>query len=144
MAKRKPKRSPDAARFLDVAAIAPDDEKARTILEKLRWPTGPRCVKCGSVDVYRVAIQEGSQTRAGLLRCRDCDGQFTVTVGTIFEDSHVPLGKWLVAIHLMAASKKGISSHQLHRMLKVTYKTAWRSEEHTSELQSPMYLVCRL
>jgi transposase-like protein len=120
-----PKAKAPAAQFLDVAVIAPDDERARAILEKLRWPNGPRCVKCGSLDVYKIASGAESQARPGLYRCRDCEGQFTVTVGTIFEDSHVPLGKWLVAIHLMAASKKGISSHQLHRMLKVTYKTAW-------------------
>jgi transposase-like protein len=104
----------------------PDDDTAREIIAKLRWPDGPRCVHCGSVDgVYKITSAAGSSTRKGLYACRDCRGQFTVTVGTIFEDSHIPLGKWLAAIHLMASSKKGVSAHQLHRMLDMTYKSAW-------------------
>src|SRR6266850_1014381 len=106
----------------DLLARFADEDAARAALEKWRWPNGPRCVKCGSVDVYRIQSARGSKTRKGLLRCRDCEGQFTVTVGTIFEDTHIPLGKWIVAIHLMAASKKGMSAHQLHRMLGITYK----------------------
>jgi transposase-like protein len=103
-----------------------DDDTAREIIAKLRWPNGPRCVQCGSVDgVYKVTSAAGSSTRKGLYACRDCRGQFTVTVGTIFEDSHIPLGKWLAAIHLMASSKKGVSAHQLHRTLGLTYKSAW-------------------
>src|SRR5690349_14002631 len=82
---------------------------ARELLEKLRWPTGPICPHCGSVDSYRItARKEGSETRKGLLKCKGCRKQFTVTVGTIFEDSHIPLRKWLNAIHLLCASKKGM------------------------------------
>lgn len=104
----------------------PDDDTAREIIEKIRWPNGPRCVHCGSVDgVYRITSAAGSSTRKGLFACRDCRGQFTVTTGMVFEDTHIPLGKWVVALHLMASSKKGISAHQLHRMLKITYKSAW-------------------
>jgi transposase-like protein len=110
----------------DLAAdIYSDDDKARELLERLRWPQGPRCVKCGSLSVYKMGRMEGSSSRKGLIRCRDCEQQFSVTVGTIFEDSHIGLGKWFMAIHLMCASKKGMSAHQLHRMLGVTYKTAW-------------------
>src|SRR5438445_70781 len=105
--------------FIDLAPAIMDEEKAREMFERLRWPNGPRCMKCGSVDVYRVTSAPGSGTRKGLIRCRDCEAFFTVTVGTVFEDSHVPLGKWLAAIQLMASSKKGFSAHQLHRMLKV-------------------------
>ena len=110
----------------EIAAEAySNDNEAREALERLRWPNGARCVKCGSLNVYKISSAPNSKTRPGLYRCRDCEQQFTVTVGTIFEDSHVALGKWLMAIHLMCASKKGMSAHQLHRMLGVTYKTAW-------------------
>ncbi len=102
------------------------DEEAREKLEALRWPNGTICPKCGVVgESYRVEVKRGSSTRKGLWRCRACKSQFTVTVGTIFEDSHIPLSKWLLAIHLLCASKKGMSAHQLYRMLGVTYKSAW-------------------
>lgn len=103
----------------------PDDDSARQIIENLRWPNGPACVHCGSREVNRITSVAGSSTRKGLFHCPDCRGQFTVTTGTAFEDTHIPLGKWLVAIRLMASSKKGISAHQLHRMLKMTYRSAW-------------------
>lgn len=97
--------------------------KAREHLEALRWPDGPVCPHCGSVD--NAVRLKGKSTRAGLLKCRDCRQPFSVTVGTVFERSKIPLHKWLLAAHLMAASKKGFSAHQLHRAIKVTYKTAW-------------------
>jgi transposase-like protein len=90
-------------------------------LEGLVWPDGAFCPRCGGFD--RITPVKGG--RAGLRRCGPCKREFTVTVGTIFERSHVPLHKWFQAAHLLASSKKGISSHQLHRTLKVTYKTAW-------------------
>jgi len=82
---------------------------------------------CGSVEAYRLTARPGSKSpvRPGVWKCRACRKQFTVTVGTIFEDSHIPLNKWLHAIHELCASKKGKSAHQLHRTLGVTYKTAW-------------------
>jgi transposase-like protein len=102
-----------------------DENAARAHLESLRWPNGPVCPHCGSVE--NIAKVEGTKKshRAGLYYCNACKGQFTVTVGTVFERSHVPLHKWVLAYHLLCSSKKGISSHQLHRMLGVTYKTAW-------------------
>jgi transposase-like protein len=103
----------------------PDDDTARQIIESLRWPNGPACVHCGSREVNRITSVAGSSTRKGLFHCPDCRGQFTVTTGTAFEDTHIPLGKWLVAIRLMASSKKGVSAHQLHRTLKMTYRSAW-------------------
>ncbi len=104
------------------------EAEARETLEKIRWPNGVVCPRCGSVlGPYKLRSKPDSKNkvRDGLYKCTDCRKTFTVTVGTIFEDSHIPLRKWLVAIYLMNASKKGISAHQLHRMLDITYKTAW-------------------
>lgn len=100
-----------------------DEAAARAHLEAQRWPSGPVCPHCGKVDnATRLA---GEKHRPGLLECRACRKQFSVTIGTVFERSHVPLHKWVLAVHLVTSSKKGMSAHQLHRMLKVTYKTAW-------------------
>jgi transposase-like protein len=114
--------------LVDLADRFPDDDSARAFLEGLRWPDGPVCPHCGSTDVLKLIPRTPeSKTRKGLYKCRskECRKQFTVTVGTIFEASHIPLRKWLMAIHLLCASKKGMSAHQMHRMLGVTYKTAW-------------------
>src|SRR5881396_3451607 len=100
-----------------------DDEAARKHLEDIRWPNGPVCPHCGGLE--RNSALNGKAHRAGLYFCGDCRSQFTVTVGTVFERSKIPLHKWVLATHLLCASKKGMSSHQLHRMLGVTYKTAW-------------------
>src|ERR1700726_3133434 len=98
-------------------------------LEAIVWPDGPFCPRCGGFD--RITPVKGG--RAGLRRCGPCKREFTVTVGTVFERSHVKLHKWFQAAHLMASSKKGISAHQLHRTLKVTYKTAWFMEHRLRE-----------
>ena len=102
-----------------------DEDKARAFVESLLWPNGPVCPHCQSTEAYRLTPKPGSKTRKGLLKCKACRKQFTVTVGTIFEDSHIKLSKWVLAIHLLCASKKGMSAFQIHRMLKVTAKTAW-------------------
>lgn len=109
------------------APIYSDPDKAREHLEAIQWPHGPICPHCGNSAQDRIAKVEGKKHshRAGLYYCNECKGQFTVTVGTVFERSKIPLNKWVLASHLMAASKKGMSAHQLHRMLGVTYKTAW-------------------
>ena len=109
-------------RFETRQAIFADAEKARDYLESMRWPDGPVCPHCGAEDAYRL---NGKSTRKGLCKCRKCRRQFTVTVGTIFQGSHIPLNKWLYAIYLMCESKKGISSNQLYRDIGVTYKSAW-------------------
>ena len=96
---------------------------ARKHLESIRWPDGPICPHCGVVD--KATKLNGKSTRPGVYKCRDCRKPFSVTVGTVFERSKIPLNKWVLATHLMASSKKGISSHQIHRTLGVTYKTAW-------------------
>lgn len=100
-----------------------DEDAAREHLEGIYWPRGPVCPHCGGTE--RNTRLNGTAHRPGLLYCADCKSQFTVTVGTVFERSKVPLHKWVYATHLMCASKKGISSKQLERMLGVTYKTAW-------------------
>ncbi|HVN95938.1 MAG TPA: IS1595 family transposase [Syntrophorhabdaceae bacterium] len=100
-----------------------DEEKAREYLEKLRWPDVVVCPHCGSREAhYRL---QGDAHRKGLWKCQECRKQFSVTVGTVFERSHIPLHKWLLATYLLCSSKKGMSSHQLHRTLGVTYKSAW-------------------
>jgi transposase-like protein len=98
------------------------DEVCRTYLERHRWPNGAECAHCESSKTYKM---EGKSTRPGLYKCASCRKPFTVTMGTIFEGSHIPLPKWFAAIYLMCSSKKGISAHQIHRELKVTYKSAW-------------------
>lgn len=100
-----------------------DAEKAREYLEGIRWPDGPVCPHCGGFE--RVSRITGKTARPGLIFCGDCRRQFTVTVGTVFARSKIPLNKWVMTVHLMCASKKGISAHQIHRMIGVTYKTAW-------------------
>ena len=102
-----------------------DADAAREYVERMRWPNGPICPHCSSTEAYSITPKPGSRTRKGLHKCKACRKQYTVTVGTIFADSHIPLNKWLLAIHLLCSSKKGISAHQLHRMLGLTYKSAW-------------------
>jgi transposase-like protein len=100
-----------------------DADKAREYLERIQWPNGPVCPHCGVIGGhYKLA---GKATRPGLWKCKDCREQFTVTVGTVFERSKIKLNVWLQAVFLLCSSKKGMSAHQLHRMLGVTYKTAW-------------------
>jgi transposase-like protein len=100
-----------------------DADKAREYLEALRWPHGPVCPHCGVIGQHYAL--KGDAHRAGLWKCKDCRKQFSVTVKTVFERSKIPLNKWLLAVHLICASKKAISSHQIHRMLGLTYKSAW-------------------
>lgn len=102
--------------------IFTDAEKAREYLEQQRWPNGPICPHCGADDVTGL---KGKKHRPGVYQCNACREQFTVTVGTVFERSKIALNVWLYATHLLSSSKKGMSAHQLHRMLGVTYKTAW-------------------
>lgn len=99
-----------------------NEDKAREKLESIRWPEGPFCPHCGSFNATRL---QGKKARPGVVQCNDCRQQFTVTVGTVFERSKVPLHKWLLCNHLLVSSKKGMSAHQIGRILGVTYKTAW-------------------
>src|SRR5258705_13160138 len=97
-----------------------DEAKAREWLEAQLWPTGPVCGHCGTLNEATAL-----STRPGWYQCNACRKQFSVTVGTLFERSHIPLNKWLMAAFLICASKKGMSTHQLHRMLGVSYKSTW-------------------
>ena len=99
-----------------------DAEEARKWLEAQRWPDGPVCSHCGSL---KATALQGHKHRSGLYQCNDCREQFTVTTGSVMERSKIPLNKWVMAMHLMGSSKKGMSAHQLHRMLGITYQSAW-------------------
>lgn len=100
-----------------------DEQAAYDWVEAHLWPDGPQCPRCGQLG--RATKLKGKSTRIGVYKCKDCRKPFTVKVGTIFEDSHIPMRLWLQAIALLCASKKGISSNQLHRMLGITLKSAW-------------------
>ena len=110
-----------------------DAEKARNWLESLLWPDGRVCGYCGTVDASTPIA-----SRPGYFQCNSCRKQFTVMVGTVFERSHIPLNKWLMAGFLLCASKKGISAHQMHRMLGVTYKSAWFMMHRLREAMAPL------
>jgi transposase-like protein len=107
--------------------IFTDEAKAREWLEARIWPNGPICPHCGNVDQARITAMHGTIHRAGLYQCNEpeCREQFTVTVGTVFERSKIPLTKWLAALFLLSSSKKGMSTHQMHRMLDISYKSTW-------------------
>lgn len=111
--------------FDELTRFTEDD--ARAYLEAIRWPDGPFCPKCGSCDSYALTAKLASKrpVRKGVHKCKDCRKQFTVTVGTVFEGSHIPIRSWLLAIYLMCSSKKGMSAHQLHRTLGINYRSAW-------------------
>lgn len=130
-----------------------DEAAAFAELESILWPNGPTCPHCGGADrIYALKNVRSKPSkkhpegveRHGLKKCGHCRKQFTVRVGTVFEDSHAPLHKWFQAIHLMCASKKGVSSHQLHRILEVQYNTAWfmshriREAMRSGDLAPPM------
>jgi transposase-like protein len=102
-----------------------DEAKAREWLEARVWPKGPTCPHCGNADKAKIRALEGKAHRPGLYQCAECREQFTVTVKTVFERSKIPLTKWLAALFLMTASKKGVSAHQVHRMLGISYKSTW-------------------
>jgi len=109
-----------------------DANKAREWLEGHLWPSGPICSHCGAVDCATPL-----KTRAGVYQCNQCRKQFSVTVGTLFERSHIPLNKWLMASFLICSGKKGISAHQMHRMLDITYKSAWFMMHRIREATNP-------
>ena len=127
---------PEEINLVTLAQQYSDEDRARSLLESWRWPNGTTCPHCGNAGcedrksgkpIYKLEAKPTSSRpgRKGLYKCGVCRKQFTVTVGTIFEDSHIPISKWLMAVFIMCSSKKAISAHQLHRMLKMTYKSAW-------------------
>lgn len=103
-----------------------NEDAARVYFESKRWPHGPWCPHCGNLDPEKISKLAGKAHRPGVYECNACHEQFTVTVGTVMESSHIPLHKWALGFHLMAASKKGVSAHQLWRTLGLgSYRTAW-------------------
>jgi len=111
------------AKFQD--PIFHDEDKAREALETELWPNGPVCPHCCNVDQAKIGKVQGKSHRPGLYWCHECEGQFTVTVGTVLERSKIPLTKWWMAAHMFNSGKNGVSAHEIHRNLGVTYKTAW-------------------
>lgn len=109
--------------FADLAPHFSDEDKAIELIERLMWPDGAVCPHCQATEKqYRL---QGKATRKGLWKCGKCRKQYTVKVGTIFEDSHIPMTKWLMVIYMMCSSKKGISAKQIERSIGVSYKSAW-------------------
>lgn len=117
--------------------IYSDEDLAREHLEGLLWPNGPFCPHCGNADTARIHKLEGKSTRPGVYKCRECEKPFSVTVGTVFESSHIPLNKWLYATHKLNSGKKGTSAHQLHRELGISYKSAWFMCHRIREAMAP-------
>jgi transposase-like protein len=108
-----------------LSKIYTDENAARLHFEALLWPNGPTCPHCGNTDQARIAKLEGKSTRPGVYKCRECRKPFSVTVGNVFERSHIKLHQWAYATHILTAGKKRTSSLQVSRMLGITYKTAW-------------------
>jgi transposase-like protein len=120
--------------LLDITSAFDSDDRCRELLERLRWPVGPECPRCRTRKLARLT--------AKLLYCKECDYQFSVTAGTIFHDSHLPLLQWFVATHLLCEARKGFSANQMKRTIGVSYKTAWylchRIRRAMVESQRPM------
>ena len=136
----------NAKDLIKVSKIQNDDE-ARKYMESVLWGNKPVCPHCGTIgEAYRLKPKPDSKSpvRNGVWECKPCKRQFTVTVGTIFEKTKLPLKIWLLAIHYMCASKKGVSSHQLHRMLGITYKSAWHMTHRIREAMDLPPLVGKL
>jgi transposase-like protein len=133
-----------ASEELSLSILEPhfiDPLKAADYLEAIRWPNGPECPHCGEAERSHYRLK--STTRK-LWKCAACRKQFTVMVGTIFESSHIPLNKWLLAFYLLCSSKKGMSAHQLHRMLGITYKSAWFMAHRIREAMKETAFTSRL
>src|SRR5260370_30520405 len=122
----KTKFDAEELNLMTLAQQYSDNDKARALLESLRWPNGPVCPHCQFNEVYKLKPKATSKrpARQGVYKCAACRKQFTVTVGTIFEDSHISIGKWLMAICIVCSSKQAVSAPQLHRRLNITYKRA--------------------
>jgi len=128
MARKNESTGTDAdLNLASLSTLFVDEDKAREFLETKRWPNGPVCPHCGSTKIYTLTPKPDSKklVRPGVCKCGECRKQFTVRIGTILGESHIELRKWLMAIHLMTSSKKGINSHQIAREVGITQKNAW-------------------
>jgi transposase-like protein len=139
----------DELNLITLAQQYADEDRARGLLESLLWPDGPVCPHCNNHTekaIYKLEPKSNSKSkvRKGVYKCGACRKQFTVTVGTIFEDSHLPISKWLMAIFILCSSKKSISANQLSRMLKVTYKAAWFMNHRIRFAMSPELPLSKL
>jgi len=127
----KEKLAPEEINLITLASQYSDNDKARELLEQLRWPNGAICPHCKNdgqaKTISKLEPKAGSKSavRKGVYFCGACRKQFTVTIGTVFEGSHIPISKWVMALFIICSSKKAISAHQLHRMMGMTYKSAW-------------------
>lgn len=102
------------------------EKDCRAYLEHIRWPDGPVCPRCGAGDPYRITRRTRTKNKVqSLYKCKECKRQYTVTVGTIFEGSKIPLRKWFAAVYIMCAFKRGISAYEVHVQTRITYKSAW-------------------
>jgi transposase-like protein len=123
------KNKKDDLTLVQMMARFATEDAARKYFEQMRWPEGVACPHCGNVDsarIYTVTPNPAKKIRAGLYKCAECLDSFTVTVGTVMEDSHIPLQKWLLAFYMMCASKTQVSALQLQRQLELgSYRTAW-------------------
>jgi transposase-like protein len=137
---------PTTGNLRSLARYLRDENAAREKLEELRWPNGAVCPRCGADKPYKLTPKAGSKAavRPGVYKCRACRKQFTVTVGTVMERSHIPLSTWLLAFHLMSSSKKGFSAHQMHREFGLDYKSAWFMEHRIREAMKRPPLVGKL
>jgi transposase-like protein len=127
-----PRKNPPTETAADLnlatmASIFANEDQAREFLEKQRWPNGPVCPRCGHKEVYALTGKPSSKhpVPKGVYKCAGCREKFTVRIGTILEESKIPICKWLMAFHLMTSSKKGVSSHQIARECGITQKSAW-------------------
>jgi transposase-like protein len=118
---------PEEINLATLAGQYSNEDKARRLFESWRWPDGVRCPRCQFNEVYALKPRTTSKNPvgAGVYKCAACRKQFTAKVGTVLEDSHIPYSKWLMAMFILCSSKKSVSAHQMHRMIGVTYKTAW-------------------
>jgi transposase-like protein len=120
-----------------------NEKSAIKYVENIIWKNGKKCHHCQNTNQKRIYEIKSTKARLGTHKCADCKKQFTVKVGTVFEQSHIPLYKWLQACFLMSSSKKGISSHQLHRTLEITYKSAWFLAHRIREAMKGIYQHCK-
>lgn len=126
----KTKLDAEELNLITLAKEYSSEDKARKLFEQMRWPDGPVCPHCRNhkdKPIYTLKSKKDTlkPARAGVYKCGACRKQFTAMVGTVLSDSHIPISKWLMAMFIISASKKAVSAHQLHRMLGITYRSAW-------------------